>query len=63
MVTMFSARKRFAPSDLEGLHVPCEWMEGLGSCELGRPLIVCAPCIGISLSAGGGCPLQVDQQL
>ena len=45
---MFSARKRFAPSDLEGLHVPCEWMEGLGRCELGRPLIVCAPCIGIN---------------
>ena len=48
MLAMFSARKRFAPSDLEGLHVPCEWMEGLGRCELGRPLIVCAPCIGIN---------------
>lgn len=45
---MSSSQKRFFPSDLEGLHVPCEWSQGLGSLELDRPLIVCAPCIGIN---------------
>lgn len=45
---MFSARTRFGLRDLEGLHVPGEWKEGLARCKLDRPLIVCAPCIGIN---------------